>query len=197
MAKISKDHIYLFFEHGIDISTKTLYMGGEDEEKEIDLDSGLTARVIKGLRVLSAIRPEDPIHIILNNQGGDTQHGLAIYDAIRMVPGPVHITVMGHCYSMAAWVLQAGDIRRMTKHSSIMIHDGDSTVSGKKEETRNWFKFYQEQDEICRQILLSKIKEKHPDFPPAKLMKMLKTDTILWAPQALELGLVDEIVGDE
>lgn len=192
MARINKDHISYFFEHGLDISTKTLYLGfGSDEE--MDVDQGLAANMLKGIRILSSIKPEDPLNIIVNCTGGDTQHGLAIYDAIRMVSGPVHITVVGHCYSIAAWILQAGDVRRMTKSSSLMIHDGDSVVSGNKSETRNWYNFYQEQDVYCRHILLNRIREKHPEFTMNKLEKMLKTDTIMWPAQALELGLIDEI----
>lgn len=193
MSKIYKDQIHLFFEHGVDISTKTIYLGyGGDEE--MDVDQVLASNVIKGLRILSSIRPEDPINIIMNCQGGDTQHGFAIYDAIRMSPSQVHVTIIGHCYSMAAWILQAADVRRMSEYSSIMIHDGDNAVSGRKDETRSWYKFYQEQDELARDILLQRIREKNPSFPANKLDKMLKTDTILWPNQALELGLIDEIV---
>lgn len=193
MARISKDHISYFLEHDVDISTKTIYMGaGKDEE--CDVDQHLASNVIKGLRILSAIRPEEPIQLIINCQGGDTQHGLAIYDAIRMVPGPVHATILGHCYSIAAWIIQAADLRRMSKSSSLMIHDGDSVVSGNKSETKNWYHFYQEQDIYCRHLLLNKIKEKHPDFTMNKLEKMLKTDTILWPQQALDLGLIDEVI---
>ena len=189
----NRDQLYLFLEHGVELDTKTIYMGyGLDPE--MDIDQGLARNVIMGLRILSSIRPEEPISIIVNCQGGDTQHGFAIYDAIRMVNSPVHITVIGHCYSMAAWILQAGDIRRISRNSSLMIHDGDSTVSGRKDETKSWYKFYEEQDVMCREILLQKIREKNPGFTMAKLEKMLKTDTILWPQQALELGLIDEVL---
>lgn len=191
--RVNKEQIWLFYEHGIELSTKTIYLGyGADDE--MDLDQKVTADVLKGLRILSSIRPEEPISILMNNTGGDTQHGLAIYDAIRNVASPVHITVYGHCYSIGAWILQAGDMRRMSKHSSLMIHDGDSIVSGRKEEFKNWHKFYQEQDQVCRDILLERIHEKNPKFSISKLERMLKTDTIMWPKQALELGLIDEVI---
>lgn len=193
MTKVNRDHIWMFFEHGIDISTKTLYLGyGADDE--MDLDQKATADVLKGLHVLSNIRPEEPIRILLNNTGGDTQHGLAIYDAIHNVTSPVHITVYGHCYSIGAWILQAADKRIMSKHSSLMIHDGDSVVSGKKEEFKNWHKFYEEQDHRCREILLERIREVQPGYTLRQVEKMLKTDTVMWPAQALALGLIDEII---
>lgn len=193
MAKVNKDQVWLFYEHGIELSTKTLYLGyGADDE--MDLDQKVTADVLKGLHILSSIRPEEPIRIVMNNTGGDSHHGLAIYDAIRNVPSPVHIIVYGHCYSIAAWILQAGDKRIMSKHSSLMIHDGDNSISGKKQEFKNWQKFYEEQDHVCREILLERIREKHPGYAMSKLEKMLKTDTIFWPREALELGLIDEVI---
>lgn len=193
MARVNKDQIYLFFEHGIEVSTKTLYLGyGADEET--DVDQVLASDVIKGLRILSSIRPEEPIHIIMNCQGGDCQHGFAIYDAIRMVQSPVHITVIGHCYSMAAWILQAGTVRRMSRNSSMMIHNGESVVGGRKKDKKNWTKYHQEQDERANRIFLDRIQKKHPGFSLTRLEKMLEVDTILWPEEALELGLIDEVI---
>lgn len=182
MARISKEHINYFFEYGMDISTKTLYLGSGDSS-DCDVDEVLAANIIKGLRILSSIRPDDPINIIVNSQGGDTQHGLAIYDAIRMVSTPVYVTVLGHCYSISAWILQAGRVRRMTPNSSMMIHHG----AGRKDA------FEREQDKRCTDILLSRIREKHPGFTEAKLDKLLLKDTYLFPEEALELGLIDEI----
>lgn len=183
MAKVNKDQIWLFYEHGIELATKTLYIG-HGQEPVMDLDDKVAADVLKGLHILSSIRPEEPIRILVNNQGGDTQHGLAIYDAIRNVSSPVHATVYGHCYSIAAWILQAADIRRMSKNSSMMIHHGEGTRD----------QFTKEQDERCMDILLERIREKNPDYSRARLNAMLLKDTYLWANQALELGLIDEVV---
>lgn len=183
MARINRDYIYYFLDHGVDISTKTLYLGSGNTG-EYDVDDALAATMIKGLRILSAIRPEDPIQIIVNCQGGDTQHGLAIYDAIRMVPSPVHGTVIGHCYSIAAWILQACDVRRMSHNSSLMIHHGEGSKT----------QFDKEQDKKCIEILLSRIREKHPNYTETKLDKLLLKDTYLFPEEALELGLIDEVV---
>lgn len=182
MARVNKEQVWLFFEHGVELATKTIYLGTGDSD-DYDLDQKVTADVLKGLRILSSIRPEEPISIILNNQGGETQHGLAIYDAIRSLSSPVHITVYGHCYSIGAWILQAGDVRRMSKHSSLMIHHG----SGDKTT------FDREMDEKCVDILLDRIKEKHPDFSKKQLDKMLLKDSYMWPEDALKLGLIDEI----
>lgn len=184
MARISRDHLHMWFEHNVNIDTKTLYLGYGGDDSDCDVDEHLAANVLKGLHVLSKLRPDDPINIIMNCTGGDVHHGLAIYDTIRSLPSPVSITVAGHCLSMAAWILQSADTRRMTENSYMMIHHGE----GKKTA------FDREVDKRCTDILLKKIRMKHPEFTESKLDKLLLKDTNLWPEQALELGLIDEIV---
>jgi ATP-dependent Clp protease protease subunit len=186
MARLSKDHLYLFLEHNVEVATKTIYIGYGATE-DMDLDHKVAADVLKGLHILSSIKPDEPINIIINNQGGETQHGLAIYDKIRSMSSTVTITVYGHCYSIGAWILQAGDIRRMSKNSSLMIHHG----SGDKTQ------FDKEMDQKCFDILLKRIREKKPDYTAKQLDKLLLKDTYLWPEQALELGLIDEVLEDE
>lgn len=184
MARISKDQIDLFYQHNIDLSSKTLYLGYGLEEVDHELDHKCAADMVKGLHLLDRIRPEEQINIIINCQGGDVDHGLAIYDAIRGCSSRVVATVMGHCWSMATWVLQAADYRRATLYSSIMIHDGE----GPKD------RFTKKQDILCRKILLDRIRQKHPEFPVTKLQKMLDTDTYFTAQEALDIGLIDGVV---
>lgn len=183
MARISKDHLDLFFEHGLEITSRTIYIGYGDSE-EYDTDQRVASDVIKGLTVLRTASAELPINVIINNQGGDSIHGLAIYDAIRAVPNHVTATVYGHCYSIGAWILQAADTRRMSKNSSLMIHHG----SGDKTQ------FDKEMDNKCMDILLEKMREKNPEFSRKQLDKMLLKDTFLWPEEALSLGLIDEVV---
>lgn len=183
MARISKEYIQYFYEHNVDISTKTIYFGYGQESSDVELDHKLTADVLKGLHLLSHIRPEEPINIILNCGGGDVDHGLGIYDTIRECKSPVHIYVTGAAHSMAAWVLQAADLRVMSPSSSIMIHDGSGPKDG----------YTKKQDRYCKQILLEVIRRKHPNFSTIKLQKMLDTDTYFTATEALELGLIDKI----
>lgn len=194
-SSVSKDHISYFFEYGIDMDSKLIDFSTAGNS-EVDLDSALAVRTIKSLRILDKIRPEEPITLLVNCEGGDVDAGLAVYDAILACKSPVHIEVIGVCYSMAAWVLQAGDVRRMHPHSSVMIHDGEGSVAGKKHEIDSSKKFSDEQDIVCEDILLDRIRERHPSFSRGRLRKLLATDTYLHPKQALELGLIDEIVGE-
>lgn len=55
-------------------------------------------------------------------------------------------------------------------------------------------KQFEKDDEIFENILLEKIRIKHPTFDRKKMKAMLRFDTILMPEEALELGLIDEII---
>lgn len=190
---MSRDHVDNFFEKHVDLGTRTIYYGYGDEAEE-GIDHVLTAAVLKGLHLMSRNRADEPILFLINCEGGDVQHGLAVYDRIEAMKCRVTAEVWGSCYSMAAWVLQAADVRRMSKSSSLMIHDGDGSLNGKKKDMIQWQKFDQERDKLCEEILLRRMRQKDPSITLRKLQKMLATDTILWPHQALELGLIDEVI---
>ena len=93
MSDKSKE-IEFFFDYGIDVKTKTLYMGSEGygaDDGETGTDFAMAEKVIKGLHVLDSMTQQG-ITIIMNNLGGDFYHGLAIYDAIKACKNQVKIT---------------------------------------------------------------------------------------------------------
>jgi len=199
MAKLTKDYVDKWYDYDIDIDNRTLWLGSTNvtEDEESGVDAKLSERVIKGLHVLEKNAPagDKEIQIIMNNPGGDVTEGLAIYDAIKQCKNRVIITVYGKCYSMASYILQAADHRIMSKHSSLMIHEGTRGLDESHPRTvKAWAKFCDYLDNICFDILLIKIRLKNPNFSSKKLEDMLKFDTILSADEALELGLVDEVL---
>lgn len=202
MARVSKDHIDKWFDYDLDIDNRTIYVGsiGEDENGgETGVDFSLSERVIKALHVLEKNAPsgDKPIHIILNNPGGEVIEGLAIYDAIRMCKNYVTITAMGKVWSMAGYILQAADPggRIMAPNASFMLHEGTEAHSGDHPRIiKAWREFNEKQDKKLFELYLTKILEKHPDFKPKKLEEMLKFDTIMDAEETVELGLADKVL---
>lgn len=186
MAKPSADALEIFYSHGLDVASRTVFL----ETDDVNHDSVTTA--IKGLHLLS--RSPGPISLILNTGGGDVQQGMALYDFVRSLEQEVTIIARGECYSMGAIILQAGDVRAMSAHSTLMIHDGDANVEGYNRQTKKaWSDIYQKYDKWTDDILLSSIKKKHPDFTMKRLQSWLARDTILDATAALDLGLIDRI----
>lgn len=197
MPKIKHDEIEKFHDYNIYAQTRTLYLGSEDYfNGESGVDGAMAARLIKNLTILEA-QSSDPITIITNNIGGDVQHGLAIYDAIKACKSKVTMKVFGNAASMGSIILQAADDRIMATNSILLIHYGQLGVSG---EALTVYKHTEENKRIDRwmeELFMSKIREKNPKFTLKRLQALLKNDTFYTAAQTVELGLADKVLGDE
>lgn len=198
--RILRDDIDKFFEYGIDLSTRTLYMGSEDSDKDDDetgVDFEMSRQVIKGLHILDNHKADNgraPINVIMNNPGGDATHGMAIYDAVGGCKNHVTITVYGYVMSMGSVIFQAADERIMMPNASMMIHDGH--VSLGNEPPKNAKRWLAEEEKFLEKmysIYLKRIREKHPKYKKADVRKLCTFDTILSAEEAVDLGLADKI----
>ena len=188
MARIIKDDIDKLFQYGIDLSTKTLVMDSVVDEET-------SQNMIKGLHVLDNIKPKEPITIIMENYGGSVYSGLAIYDFISNCESEVIVKVYGACMSMAAYILQAAETRLIAKHARIMIHTGYTEFHEDHPEIhKRWMKQYEKDDEELEDILLERIREKHPEFTREEVKQLLMFDSILLPKKAVELGLADDII---
>lgn len=197
MPRIKRDDIDRFFAYNIDPCTKTLYLGSAltfDDGSEGGVDHELAELVIKGLHVLDLSRHDDPIKIIMNNPGGDEYHGLAIYDAIKDCQSEVHIKIYGQCMSMGAWVMQAADRRIMSPNSRLMIHVGYMGLDVNHPEiNKAWMKQYERDEIVFEDLLLDRIREKHPNYSREQVKKLIMFDAILMPQEAVDLGLADEV----
>ena len=80
--------------------------------------------VIAQLLFLEDAAPGAPILMHINSGGGKVYAGLAIHDVMAAISSPVHTTCLGHCESMAAVLLAAGErgARYALPNSRVMIH---------------------------------------------------------------------------
>ena len=224
--KLTKDDIDHFMDNDIYLPTRTIYMGsnGYDEGGESGVDFVMAERMVKTLHILDnfdvASRSGDkPIHIMMNNVGGEVTHGMAIYDAIEGCKNHVTIKVYGHAMSMGSIILQAADRRVMTKNSRIMIHYGYAGFGAHAKTTYQWNNEDKKYDRWMEDLFLNKIGDskislekyltlidKKDEIPKGnaknkmitidrkKLQVMLDFDTIIDAETALELNLIDGII---
>lgn len=195
---IQHDDITKFFEYGLYIPNRHLYLGsiGFDGEGESGTDFAMAEYAIKGLHVLDSLAPDGskPITIIMNNIGGDEYHCLAIYDAIMACRN--HVTMIGTGYVMSAGsiIFQAADERVLTPNARMMIHYGTWGYHDHPKITYAWAEEGKKMDQAMRNIYLERIREKHPDFLEEELDAKLNFDTILNPYEAVDLGLADRVV---
>src|SRR3954471_5636206 len=140
-----------------------------------------------------------PITLFINSAGGNVTDGLAIHDAVRYIISrgtDVTIIVQGMAYSMGSIVLQAAsDGKRLAfPHSWIMIHEpakwaGWQSTSAAAQHLE---RLKQMQDQIY------KILSSRSGKPLRQIIRDTKrTDFYLDAQNALEYGLIDQVVAGE
>ena len=199
MGRIVRDDVDKFYDYGINIPTRTLYMGSvasDWDSAEQGVDFAMAERMVKGLHLLdaAAVAGDKPITILMNNPGGDEYHGLAIFDAIKSCHNEVNIIVYGMAMSMCSIIFQAADERIMAPNSRMMIHygtwgieDHPKIVYKRAEEGKKW-------DKWMVDMYLEKIREKHPKFTRKKVDDLCNFDSFFTAQESVDIGLADRVL---
>ncbi len=133
----------------------------------------------------------DDISIYINSPGGSVTSGMAIYDTMNFIKSDVKTICVGMCASMAALLLSSGTKKKRfcLPNSEVMIHQPLGGAEGQATEIK-----------IAAEHIL-KIKEKINVMlanNTGKDIKIVERDTdrdyFLSAKEALEYGLIDEIL---
>ena len=135
--------------------------------------------------------PERDIFFYINSPGGSVTSGLAIYDTMQYIRPQISTVCVGQAASMAAILLAAGAKakRFALPHSRIMIHQPLGGFQGQATDI----------DIQAREILrmreeLNSILMKHTGQGLKKNEKDTDRDMFMSGIQALEYGLVDEVI---
>jgi ATP-dependent Clp protease protease subunit len=158
----------------------------------------------KCLEILSMwhrLYPGEQFTILLYSQGGELLPGLALFDALKLyqqLGHAVHIRVMGYAASMAAVVLQAATWRVIGRESLLLLHEISGQASGSLPEMRDYTDFLAKIQSRLIDIFLERMaatstrteKMDRQEFE----RRWQRQDWWVSAPEALALGLVDEVV---
>ena len=165
------------------------------KDRIVFLGSAITdevANVITAqLLFLESEDPERDVHFYINSPGGSVTAGLAIYDTLQYIRPEVSTLCLGQAASMAAWLLAAGarGKRYALPHSRIMIHQPLGGVQGQAVDM----------DIQAREILrlreqLNNILVKHTGQSLKRIERDTDRDLFMTSKQAVEYGLVDEVI---
>jgi ATP-dependent Clp protease protease subunit len=135
--------------------------------------------------------PDKEISFYIHSPGGSVTAGLAIYDTMQFVKPPISTLCLGFAASMGAVLLAAGQKGRRyaLPHSTICIHQPLGGARGQASDI-----------EIhAREILrareeLNNILVKHTGQSLKKLEKDTDRDYFMAPTQAVEYGLIDEVI---
>lgn len=123
--------------------------------------------------------------------GGSVTAGMAIYDTMNFIKCDVSTIVMGQAASMGSLLSTAGTKgkRKMLPHATHMIHQPLGGSSGQATEVEIQYKELQRWKEVLTNVYV-----KHTDKDYATLEADMDRDNYMTAQEALDYGLVDEII---
>ena len=146
--------------------------------------------VVAQLLYLDSLNNED-ISIYINSPGGSITSGMAIYDTMNCVKSDVSTICIGMSASMAAFILACGakGKRYILPNSEVMIHQPLGGVEGQATEIKI----------VAERILrlkskLNKILSENTNKSIDVIERDTERDHFLTAEEALEYGIVDEIL---
>ena len=147
--------------------------------------------IIAQLLFLESENPDKDIHLYINSPGGVVTAGLAIYDTMQFIKPDVSTLCIGQAASMGAVLLAGGTKgkRYCLPHARVMIHQPMGGFQGQATDI----------DIHAREILyirerLNSILQKHTGQDLETIQRDTERDKFLAGEQAVEYGLVDQVL---
>ncbi len=148
---------------------------------------GLIMRLLE----LQAKSPSREVHLYINSPGGSVDDTLAIYDTMQFMGCDVCTYCVGQAASGAAIILAAGTKgkRFCLPHSKIMIHQPWGGVTGQAADIK-----IQAQEILKAKKMLNEIMARHTGRTAEQIAEETERDRYMSPQEALDYGIVDEIV---
>jgi ATP-dependent Clp protease protease subunit len=155
------------------------------------IDDTVANDVMAQLLTLESMDSDRDIMIYINSPGGSFTALTAIYDTMQFIRPDVSTICLGQAASAAAVILAGGakGKRYALEHSRILIHQPSSEGGGQASDIEIQAK------EIMRmRTLLEAMISKHSTRSPADIAADIERDKILTAAEAVEYGLIDQVL---
>lgn len=155
------------------------------------IDDDVANAVVAQMLFLEADDPDKDIYLYINSPGGSISAGMAIYDTMQYIRCEVSTICIGLAASMGAFLLAAGakGKRKSLPNSEIMIHQPLGGMSGQASDIKI------HADHIIRiRQRMNEILAERTGNSVEKVASDTDRDNFLTAQEALEYGIIDEIV---
>ena len=154
---------------------------------EDDVANLVTAQLL----FLEAEDPEKDIHLYINSPGGSAYAGMAIYDTMQYVRPDVSTICLGMSMSAGAMILAGGAAgkRYALPNSKIMIHQGSGGFRGTPADIQIAAREILEMTRRMAQIIA-----RHSNRNVEQVMDDIDRDRFMSPEEAVDYGLIDEIV---
>jgi len=147
--------------------------------------------VVAQLLFLESENPDKDIHLYINSPGGSISAGMAIYDTMQFIKPQVSTLCIGIAASMGAFLLQAGakGKRFVLPNSTVMIHQPLGGFQGQATDIEIHAKYI-----LSLRESLYKLMALHTGRSAEEIARDSERDKFLTATEAVEYGLVDQVL---
>ena len=155
------------------------------------IDDQVANVIIAQLLFLESQDPEKDIFLYINSPGGSITAGMAIYDTMHFIRADVSTICIGQAASMGAVLLAGGakGKRRALTNSRVLIHQPLGGFRGQASDIQI------HANEIMRwKEVLNDTLSYHTGQDLERIAKDTDRDTIMVAREALDYGLIDEVI---
>jgi ATP-dependent Clp protease protease subunit len=166
------------------LKDRIVFLGGTVTD---DLANVITAQLL----FLESEDPEREVNMYINSPGGSVTAGLAIYDTMQFVKPPVSTLCVGQAASMGSFLLAAGakGRRYALPHSRILIHQLSGGFEGQAADIE-----IQAREALRQKEILNEVLAHHTGKTVKQIEKDTDRDNFMSAAQAVEYGLIDEVI---
>ncbi|MBN2800806.1 MAG: ATP-dependent Clp endopeptidase proteolytic subunit ClpP [Deltaproteobacteria bacterium] len=156
------------------------------------VDDQVANLIIAQLLFLESQDPEKDIFLYINSPGGVITAGMAIFDTMNYIKPDVSTICIGQAASMGAVLLAAGakGKRRALPHARVLIHQPLGGFRGQATDIEIHAR------EILRwKATLNGVLSEKTGKAVEQIAHDTERDNIMTAAEALEYGLIDEVIG--
>lgn len=155
------------------------------------VDDHVASVITAQLLFLEAENPEKDIAMYINSPGGIVSSGMAIYDTMQYIRPDIATLCFGQAASMGSLLLTAGEKgkRYALPNARVMIHQPSGGAQGQATDIE-----IQAREILSLRARLNDIYVKHTGQELDVIEKSMDRDNFMTAEQALEFGLIDEVV---
>jgi ATP-dependent Clp protease protease subunit len=183
MAKKAQRHQRQSTAHATAGKSRRVYLFGR-------LENEVALPVIKKLYKLSQRDPHKPIDLIINSAGGNGYNADAVIATMCQISAPVNTICTGHALSGACEVLASGTGKRYAyEFATLMFHqtlwEADGDITNLEIQARQGQRFRDAQIELLNRCTGQDEKQ---------LRKDIERDHYMSAREAMEYGIVDEVI---
>lgn len=147
--------------------------------------------IVAQMLFLEAENPEKDIFLYINSPGGSVTAGMAIYDTMNFIKPNVSTVCIGQAASMGAFLLSAGEKgkRYCLPNSRVMIHQPLGGFQGQASD----FEIHAKEILSIKEKM-NRLMAKHTGQDYEKVAQDTDRDNFLSANDAVEYGLVDQVL---